>query len=261
MDKTLEIMIRSAKLGGAVLKKYFGEELEIIEKTYAADVKTKADDESEALIVEELKKHFPDYNFLAEEAESTENNSEYTFVIDPLDGSSNFVMDIPNFSVSIALMHNDEVTHGVIYHPITDMVYSAIKGQGSFVGSKKLKVSNENLLDRSAISFVVGWVLEKKDDIVGFQEALYKAGTKRVLMNWSPAYDFCLIASGSIEGMVNVNDSIHDYLAGKLIAKEAGAYISNFDGSEEKDEKNGKFIVSNSKQTLENLLVEVRKFF
>ncbi len=97
------------------------------------DFQTEADLESEKRILSILKTEFPKYNIYSEEDGKFYHDSEYTFVIDPLDGTNNFVMGIPNFSVSIALFCKNEAIAGVVYQPILDQTYSALKGKGSFL--------------------------------------------------------------------------------------------------------------------------------
>src|SRR3989338_1377041 len=136
-------IIRAAKAGGEVVRKYFGTVLTIVEKSKASDVRTEADVESEAAIISILKKAFPAYNIFSEECGLIDKKSEYTFYIDPLDGTNNFVLGIPNFSVLIALAHGREAIFGLVYLPMLDVFYHAEKGKGAFLGSKSIKPSLE----------------------------------------------------------------------------------------------------------------------
>ena len=207
-------------------------------------MRTKADVESEEAILMAIKKAFPGFNIYSEEAGRIHKSSEYTFVIDPLDGSNNFVLGIPCFTVSIALMKGDESIAGVIYNPILNKTYHAITGQGSYVDKDKLRVNQEANIQRSTIAYACGYANsgdEKSDDIL---HKLNKHNIKRSLSSWSPALDLCLLASGKIEGIINNKTDLYDYAAGRLIAREAGAKITDFNGRPDSDQ-NDLFVVSN----------------
>src|SRR5687768_13571695 len=123
-------IIKAAEAAGEVIAGYFGEVLEIEEKTTVADIRTKADTEAEAIVLHILKQSFPDAGIYSEEMGEIENDSPYRFVIDPLDGSHNFNLGIPNFTVSIALTRKRETIAAVVHHPILKKTYHAEKGKG-----------------------------------------------------------------------------------------------------------------------------------
>lgn len=253
MEEKYQKIIEAAKAGGQILKNYFGQELAITEKTSPADFFTKADTESEKAILDVLKKAYPDYNIYSEEDGKTNNGSDYTFVIDPLDGSNNFVSGIPNFSVSIALLKGKEIEVGVIYQPIMDRVYCAQKNKGAFLNNNKILVSQETYIKRSGISYVATYG-HSAEDYGEMMKKLEISGAKRVFYNWSVAMDFCYLASGKMEAIINEGCEIYDYLAGKIIAKEAGALVLDFSGKFEQDESNNNFIAVNNKNIADELL-------
>ena len=243
MNKQTEKIIVAAKAGGEILNKYFGQSLETTQKSIVSDFRTKADLESEEQILKILNQEFPDYNIISEEMGERNNNSEYTFFIDPLDGTNNFVLGLPNFSVSIGLLKDDEIITGVVYVPFMDRTYWAEKGKGSFLENKRLKVNDESNILKSSISIVIGYTTSPS-----FQGNLIKKlmdkNLKRHLVNWSVAYDLCLLASGKIEGIINNNNDLWDYVAGKLIVTEAGGLVTDFMGKKASD-KESVFIASN----------------
>lgn len=246
-------IIEAAQAGGQVLKKYFGQTLVIEEKGTACDVRTKADTESEAVILEILKKYFPEYNIFSEEIGKIDNKSEFTFVIDPLDGSNNFVTGIPNFSVSIALLKNHEIEFGVVYNPILDNIYYAEKNKGAFLNEKLISINPETDIHRISLSHVASY--GKPAQAYGeMMKILELAELKRVFYNWSVALDFCYLASGKIEAILNDGCEMYDYLAGKPIAKEAGAVVVNFDGTTETSDENNRFIIANTRVVVDELL-------
>jgi len=137
-DIDIAPIIQAARAGGAVLLKYFGTSLATTRKTTAADFRTKADTESEAAILSILAAAFPAFNIISEEQGETDKKSDYSFFVDPMDGTNNFVLGIPNFTVSIGLMHKDEIVAGVVYHPLLDRVYHAQAGQGAYCDNQRI---------------------------------------------------------------------------------------------------------------------------
>lgn len=246
MEKQYENIIKAAKAGGEVLKHYFGQNLDIEQKTIPADIRTKADTESEKAILEVLQKYFPDYNIHSEEVGNIDNGSEYTFIVDPLDASNNFVLGIPNFSVIIALQKNNETIFGVVYQPILDIVYHASKGNGAFLNANPISVNKKESLDDSTIAIVWGYEHDKNIDAL-YTKKFIESDLKRICFNWSVAIDFGLLASGKIEAIFHNNCDLHDFLAGKLIAQEAGAFITDLEGNIESDDNNTRFLITNNK--------------
>lgn len=253
MDFELETMIKAVENGGQVLKKYFGQNLEIEEKSTVADFCTKADLESELIILEIISKKFPNYNIFSEEKGNIDRKSEYTFIIDPLDGSNNFILGIPNFSICIALLKNHETISSVIHNPILNQTYFAQKNRGAFLGNKRLQINKEADIKRASIVYSCNYVSPKEYER-NLIKKLYEKGVKRVLTNWSPGLDFCLLASGKIEAIINNDNEIYDYIAGKLIIKEAGSLITDFKGRQEKNDKNSVFLATNGTKVHHQIL-------
>lgn len=261
MTSDLKTLIKAAQAGGKVISRYFGKSIEVTTKTSEADVQTKADLESEAAILKIIEKNFPSYSIFSEETGTIDKNSRHLIVVDPLDGTFNFTLGIPYFSVSIALMDGEETILGVIHNPITGATYSAAKGKGAYLDGVKLKVSNEHELRRTTIAGMFGWKiiygkLELAEQVL-FR--LYHLGVKRVMRNWSPALDFCLLASGKIEAIVAMeHHEMHDFVAGKLIAREAGAKITDLKGRPQ-DDRFGNFIASNGTEIHKELVGALKK--
>jgi myo-inositol-1(or 4)-monophosphatase len=200
-----------------------------------------------------LKKKFPKYNIFSEEAGKTENGSEYTFVIDPLDGTNNFVLGVPYFSVSIALMKNNEVIFGVIYNPVLMNVYYAEKGKGAYLNGKRINVSSESNIKNSTVSLVANYGFSI-DNFVKMGRSLYELDVKRVSKFWSVALDYCLLASGKIEALILHDVPLYDFAAGKIIAREAGARITDFNGDKLSDDKEKIFLTTNGTKIHKEIL-------
>lgn len=245
-------IIEAAKAGGKISRDYFGTNLLIEEKGMASDIRTKADTESETAIIEILKNHFPTYSILSEESGYLDNNNESRFVIDPLDGSNNFVMGIPNFSVSIAVMAKDEIIAAVIYVPMLDQTFSAIRGEGAYANGKPIHVNDTITADKSTISYTCGYINDSNYTLA-ITKQLAALNVKRQINFWSPAYDYCLLASGKIEAVINNGNEIYDFAAGKLIIKEAGGTVTDFKGDMD-DDVNTQFLASNGTTLHDSLL-------
>lgn len=253
MEVDIKKMIAAAQAGGAVLKKYFGQSLDVVQKSVIYDLKSRADDESEAAIVEILKKEFPGANVQAEETGKFDNGSEYTFVIDPLDGTHNFLLGIPTFTVSIGLIYQRSIIAGVIYVPTIDQTFYAERGKGAYLEGKRIQVSQETDFTRSIIStsFYYGYDHDRVSRL--YANVLNKKPI-RLITDWCSTYKLCLVASGKFEGMTVDNGEIHDYVAGKLIAREAGCLILDYEGNPETDELATQFIAVNNAVIAEQLL-------
>ena len=257
--KDVKNLIKAAHAGGKILRKYFGKTLNIIEKSTVWDFQTEADLGSEKAILKILKAEFPEYNTHSEEEGKFHNGSEYTFVVDPLDGTNNFVMGIPNFSVSIALLYKDEAIAGVVYQPILNQTYFAEKQKGSFLNNKRIKVNNVIDSKKVTIAYACGYKTNR-NHIARLMNSLIKSDHKRITLNWSPAHDYCLLAQGKIESVITDSGlEIYDYGAGKLIAQEAGAKIVDFKGKKETSYLNDSFIISNKDETNKYVLSNYEK--
>ncbi len=245
MDIDIEKLIKAAKAGSEVLKKYFGEVLETKEKNDASDYQTKADLESEAAIFKHIKSDFPDFNIHSEEEGITDKGSDYTIIIDPLDGTNNFVLGVPLVAVCVAIIKNNKTIAGVVHNPIIDQTYYAQLGKGSYLEGKKLSVNKESDIERANVSYIQGYKTgnHTEGDMLS---RIQNAGVKRALTLWSPGLDFCLLASGRIEAIIINQMEIYDYVPGKLIATEAGAKATDFNGNNELDTKNDSFLISNN---------------
>jgi len=237
---------------------YFGETLDTVVKKDASDYQTKADLESEQRILSYAQSLFPDYNIHSEEKGVVEKGSEYTLVIDPLDGTNNFVLGIPHVSICVGIITRNHTVAGVVYNPILDQTYYASRGGGAFLEEQKLSVSEESSLARSTVAYIQGYG-ETNEEEVRMTSALERKNIKRITRFWSPGLDFCLLASGRIEALVVNGSELYDYVPGKLIAAEAGALVTNLSGAPEDSVHNNKFLVSNGTAVHKELLSCISK--
>jgi len=228
IDKIIQI----SKEAGEIIREGFGKNFSIEYKTNASNLVTEIDKKSEALIINFIKKEFPTHSILAEESGSHEKDSEYLWVIDPLDGTTNFAHGFPMFAVSIGVQKNGETICGVVYDIMRDEIYSSEKGSGSFRNGKKLKVSANNELRKSVL--VTGFpynIAENPDH--AFERFIASLKSARAVRRLgSAAIDFCYVASGVFDAFWEVHLHPWDICAGKLIVEEASGVVTNFSGKE-----------------------------
>jgi len=223
-------VIQISKEAGEIVREGFGKNFSIEYKTNASNLVTEIDKKSEALIIDFIKKEFPGHSVLAEESGEHGSSSEYLWVIDPLDGTTNFAHGLPMFAVSIGMQKNGETICGVVYDVMRDEIYSTEKGSGSFRNGMKLNVSSNDDLRKSVL--VTGFpydIAENPDHAFERFIASLKAA-RAVRRLGSAAIDFCYVACGVFDGFWEVHLHPWDICAGKLIVEEAGGVVTNFAG-------------------------------
>ncbi len=249
----IETAIEAAKKGGEVALKYFETELEHEVKDDKSFV-TKADKETEAAILEVLKAKFPDHSFLAEETGESGNHPEYMWVIDPIDGTANFVNGLPLWAISIGLMKGNEAICGVIYNPLINLLVYGEKGKGLWCNGVRAHVSAQEK-DKAMITAGVGRAPGVKDKLIAFfKESPKHVKTYRYV--GSAALELAILARGGTEGFVAFGNSKWDYAAGALLVQEGGGMITDFRGNPWKFEENY-FIASNG--VVHNEIIEIMR--
>lgn len=251
LNREEKTIIKAAKRGGKVLERYFGKVLEIHQKTMRSDFYTRADTEAENAILDTLKS-IKDCNIQAEESGNTDNQANRTLVIDPLDGTNNFSLEIPYFSVGIALKEGQETVFSVVYNPILDDLYYAKKGKGAFKNNDPIQVSRQKDTQELTIAYTSGYsnVGEFRTPL---EYELYHRHIKRFLDNWCPTLDYCLLASGRIDAVIANDDDTGESSIGILLIKEAGGHLLNFAGGRSEDTGSPHFIAAGTKEAAEQL--------
>lgn len=196
------------------------------------DLVTEVDKTCEKMVVEYLRKYFPDYDVLAEEGSNTNTKSDNKWIIDPLDGTTNFTHGYPLFCVCIALEHKGEVVAGVIYEPNHDELFTAEKGKGAFCNGRPIHVSGCGNLQEALL--VTGFAYniregEKMNNFDHFRDFLMK--TRAVRRDGVAGVDLCYVACGRYDGFWELYLKPWDIAAGSLILSEAGGKVTSFDGS------------------------------
>ena len=224
----IDVAIQASISGGKLLNHFYNKKIRTNHKNKiidAASIVTEADLQSEEIIVKHLKLFTPEYNFHCEEQSYQNNDSNFTWCIDPLDGTSNFINQIPIWGISIGLLQGNEPILGVLYFPLTDLLFYAEKNKGAFTNEndKKLRVSKENL--QNSLYFAGGIYSGKHQ--ASFELMDKVAYTKIIDCS---CFELAQIASGKAEIYVRRN-SLHDIAAGICIVHESGGTISDYLGN------------------------------
>ena len=226
--KELDVAKSVAKEMGKIQLKNFRKNLKVIRKS-PKDFVSNVDLECQNLSYELLRKDFQ-YEILSEEKKTQDEiETELFWIIDPVDGTHNYISGLPNFGVSIALATKKEFLLGVIYLPYFDEMYYAVKNQGAFMNDEKIQVSKNNDLEKSMITFDNQFYLNKKSFDV-YKKIVDSCFTTRIL--GSAVYDFCLIASGKVDARIWNNTKVFDFAAGLTILNEAGGKVTDFGGNQ-----------------------------
>jgi myo-inositol-1(or 4)-monophosphatase len=202
-----------------------------VERKARHDYVSEVDKACEAEIVREISRYYPDHAFLCEEGGET-GDSEYVWVIDPLDGTSNYLHGIPHFAVSIAQQVKGRTEHAVVYDPIRDEIFTASKGSGAFLNSKRIRVSARNGLEGAVLA--TAFPFRHREHLQAYAkvfqavfskvEDFRRAGTASLDLAW--------VAAGRMDGYFEVALKPWDVAAGALIVREAGGVVMDFDGSD-----------------------------
>jgi myo-inositol-1(or 4)-monophosphatase len=213
--------------GARVIRNYFGRISQINQKG-AFDLVTEADTESEKKIMETIRKAFPDHAILAEESGAKKGAAEYQWLIDPLDGTTNYVHHLPFFTIAIALTVRDKIVLGLVLNPMDGELYSAIAGKGAALNGKPIRVSSTASVCDSLL--VTGFPYDFNEIVKPAMKrfSICQQASQGVRRLGSAALDICYLACGRFDGFWEQNLKPWDKAAGAIIAAEAGAVITNF---------------------------------
>jgi myo-inositol-1(or 4)-monophosphatase len=233
MHGMVNIAIRAARRAGEIMVRHLNhlESLQVAEKA-RNDFVTQIDHLAEAAIIEVIKDHYPEHAILAEESGAS-GDHEFVWIIDPLDGTTNYLHGFPVFSVSIAVAQRDELQHAVVYDPLRQEIFSASRGQGAQLDGRRIRVSKEGRLKTALIAtgFPYRSTETEVDQYLGMLRAVIgeTAGIRRP---GSAALDLCYVAAGRVDGFWELGLKKWDIAAGALMIKEAGGRISDFKGTD-----------------------------
>jgi myo-inositol-1(or 4)-monophosphatase len=227
-----ETLILALETAGKELLNHYGTNLDFKVKESQSSIVTQADFKSDALIVSTIRKRFPTHNIISEESGFSNMKSRYTWIIDPLDGTSNFASAIPWFGVLIALFEDNMPVMGGACLPVMNQLYFAEKGKGVVLNGKPLRMSRNNGLQNSLFSFNVDFTDNKKvlDDSISIYKNLVSA--VRNIRCTNSLVDFLYVAEGKFGGCINLFTRVWDIAALGLIIEEAGGMMKYVTGEE-----------------------------
>ena len=238
------VAIEAALKAGTLLQKGFGTSFKVFEKTTPLDLVTALDKASEDAIISFIKEQFPDHHILAEESGGLENVTDgILWIIDPLDGTMNFVHSIPIFTISIAAYADNEVKVGVIYQPMTNELFVAEKNRGAYLNGTKLHVSAITEIKQAVVA--AGFPYDLDEATIPYIEQLLKVGNPIRILG-SAALNLAYIASGRFDVFWGSNLYPWDVAAGKLLVEEAGGSVTHYDGTPHTIFKNPTIAASNT---------------
>ena len=225
MDKVLQVAIDAARAAGEVALRYYAGSFDVVVKPDQSPV-TQADRDAEQVIVETLRSAFPEHGFLGEEF-GAQGNPEVRWIIDPIDGTRNFVRRIPIWAVLIALEERGEVTAGVILNPVTGDLYTARKGQGAFANGARIRVSDVSVLERALVVHASLRLIRREGHWDGFVRLVDATERQR---GFGDYLDYVLVAEGKAEVVVEADLKPWDLAPMKLLIEEAGGRLTDFTG-------------------------------
>ena len=233
MHALLNVAVMAARRAGATLiRKMVNLDKLKVDKKGHNDYVSEADRAAEQAVIDCIHKHYPEHAILAEES-GLQGESETLWIIDPLDGTTNYLHGFPVFAVSIGVQVEGRMAHGVVYDPMRQELFTASRGQGAFLDDRRIRVSGQTHLERALIG--TGFPFRQADmEIRPYLDMLGKVvrNTSGVRRPGAAALDLCYVAAGRLDGFWETGLAPWDLAAGGLIIREAGGIVSGLDGSE-----------------------------
>ena len=254
----INVMVNACRKASKNLIRDFGE----VEKLQVSikgpgDFVTMTDKKVEKILIDELQKARSNYSILSEEIGEIKNDEEFKWIIDPIDGTSNFLHGIPHFAISLALEKNKEIICGIIFDPIKNEIFSTEKGNGSYLNNQRIRVSSRKKIE-DCILFTGGPRQTSKNKEAALEE--YKKFSSKVLIPirklGSASLDMAYVAAGRCDGFWQRDLNYWDVAAGILLVKEAGGFVTDFIGTDKYIE-NKTILAANSR--IHEAMIEVLK--
>ena len=259
MHPYLNTAVKAARRAGDIIVRGLNR-IDTLESTSKGhnDFVTSIDHAAEAAIIETLGNAYPSHGFLAEESGATKGDADITWIIDPLDGTTNYMHGYPQFAVSIGCQVEGRMEHGVIYDPMRQEIFTASRGNGAYLENRRLRVSNRRSLDGALIG--TGFPYRDNLHLLDTYMAMFKAITQKTAGMRRPgaaALDLAYVAAGRTDGFWEFGLRAWDTAAGTLMIREAGGLVATFDGGEYKQNGN---IVAGTPRVFNELLETLAPF-
>lgn len=233
MHAILNVAVMAARSGGNKLIRYMNRLDKIkVEEKGRNDFVSEADRAAEDAVIEVILKHYPEHAIQAEES-GTRGESDYVWIIDPLDGTTNFLHGFPVYCVSVAFAHKGRVEHGVVYDPLRQELFTASRGQGAQLDGRRIRVSGQANLERALLATGFPY-RDSNEALEPYMSMLVKAinNTTGIRRAGSAALDLCYVAAGRLDAYWETGLMPWDLAAGALILRESGGIVSALDGGE-----------------------------
>ena len=254
----INVMVKACRKAAKTLIRDFGE-IENLQVSIKGpgDFVTASDKKVEKILIDELQKARPNYSILSEEIGKINNDESFKWIIDPIDGTANFLHGIPHFAISIGLEHDGEIICGIIYDPIKDEMFVAEKGNGSYLNNQRIRVSSRSKLE-NCIIFTGGPKIGVKNRELFLKE--YNNVSSKVPTTirklGSASLDMAYVAAGRCDGFWQRDLKYWDIAAGIILVRESGGFVTDFKGEKEYMQ-NKTILVTNSKINTE--MIEILK--
>jgi myo-inositol-1(or 4)-monophosphatase len=247
MHPMLNTAVKAARKAGTIITRAsFDVDKLTVRTKHQHDFVSEVDHAAEEAIIRTLKEAYPDHGFLAEESGYKDKQAEYLWVIDPLDGTTNFLHGVPQYCVSIGLMHKGKPTQAVVFDPTRNELFTATKGAGAYLNDRRIRVSKVDKMEGALISTGFPFkVIDHVDDYLRMLKNMMKA-TSGVRRAGAAALDLAYVACGRYDGFWEKGLSPWDMCAGALLIREAGGLVGDYEGNEGFLDK-GEIVAANSK--------------
>ncbi|PIQ42672.1 MAG: inositol monophosphatase [Gammaproteobacteria bacterium CG11_big_fil_rev_8_21_14_0_20_46_22] len=247
MHPFVNIAVKAARHAGRAIMRYQEklDTLSIGEKS-PLDLVTAADLRAEEIIIETLHTAYPDHDIIAEESGHHERKAEYTWLIDPIDGTFNFSHGFPYFCISIACLHKGKVEHAVIFNPNNDDLFTATRGNGAKKNDQRIRISSRIKLEGALIASGLAASARDKRELFEAVQSSLSESSCILRHSGAAALDLAYTASGQLDGFWEMGLKPWDIAAGALLVKEAGGIVSEFNGGEHYLQS-GKILAANPK--------------
>lgn len=239
MHPTLNIAFRAARAAGENINRSLERRDNIIiTEKHPRSFVTSVDTHCEAIIIDSLQQSFPNSGFICEESGESNTESDMVWIIDPIDGTHNFIHNFPYYCISIGCQINGKLEHGLIFNPLTQDVFFATKGQGAQINNKKIRISNNKNIKNSMVLHQASLETTKSPEYIKSIIKI-KENSAGIRQTGSTVLDIAHVASGQADLFFTHSPKLWDYAAGAVIAREAGAMITDIKGGTDFGEKNG----------------------
>lgn len=225
------VAVEAVRTGGQIARQHFGGTYAASEKDEFGDLVTEVDHAAEREILRMIRSQFPEHQIQSEESGVIANDSDWLWMVDPLDGTNNYALGIPIYGVSVTILYQNRPVLGVVYDSHLDKLYISERNRGAYCENQPLRVQSKDSLRKMTVGWIQGHHVQKNEEAMKLKQQI-DLHFKRTLRLWAPSLLWCVFARGDINGIFLYDSAGEDLYAGLLMAKEAGASIIDFSGNE-----------------------------